>query len=203
MAFQSAPSIAQLAIQITLEGKLCENVLNYRFDGTYGQADVTALASYGNDQASFFYPPLLAASATYIQCVAKGLQDLNDYTSTNGVSTVEGDIATPQAPNHDALCVTLRSAVSGRSARGRFYTMATALANYDDPNTVSATYATAVAAMLEAFRTGANSLGWTMVVLSRRSAGAARAVGIGFPVTLCEVRNRRVDTQRNRMPVPN
>jgi len=203
MAFQSAPGIAQLEVQFNIGGKVCENVFNFKYATTYNQAAMDLLAQTGDGAFGPDMAALITTDNAYTSSIARGLEFSTDVQSTSASNAANGSLTPPSAPNHDSLCLTLRTANTGRSARGRVFAMPTALTEYESANAVLEAYALAVRTAILTLKTDALASGWTMVVLSRRTAGALRAVGVGFPVTDVSVRNFRIDTQRGRMPAPN
>jgi len=123
-------------------------------------------------------------------------------SSSNADNAGAGTDSDDALPNSVSLCLTVRTAFTGRSARGRIFAMAPTVVQAPVPNFVTTGYRDAIVAAYEACRTRITSLGYQMVVVSRFSGGAPRAVGITFPVTSIVARNLRLDSQRGRMPGP-
>jgi len=104
-------------------------------------------------------------------------------------------------PANTSLCLTLRSGLTGRSARGRFYAFPTGDANLStSPDLFEATYADDLVDMLDDIVTTASAQGWALCILSRFTAGAARTNAVPFIVTNIQARNLTCDSQRGRLP---
>jgi len=111
-----------------------------------------------------------------------------------------GTAAAGNNPANVTLCVTLRSSSTGRSARGRAYSLPPSSFSIASKNTFKTTYANALAAAFNQLLSDVSSAGWTPVVLSRRTSGALRTTGVGTPIVIAEVRNVVADSQRGRLP---
>jgi len=108
-----------------------------------------------------------------------------------------GDMASPGL----ALVVTLRTALRGRSYRGRFY-----MSGWADEYIVNGEYQQAVGVAATEFFTlvdaAANPESWSLVVVSRQVDGVPREVGLGSLVTSVSVRSAKPGTQRRRINRP-
>jgi len=201
MAFQSAPQCAEAVIIGTSGAKPIYNVLNFTFGATYSGADVTNLAAAVSTQVMNEYPDLVNGNVTLYGVRAKGLANINDFQHQTAPTPDPGNVGTKPLPANTSLCVTLRSGLTGRSARGRFYAFPTGDANLStSPDLFEATYAADLVTMLEHISTAAAAQGWAMCVLSRFAANAARPVGIPFIITDIGARNLTCDSQRGRLP---
>jgi len=102
-------------------------------------------------------------------------------------------------PSNVTWVATLRSAFTGRSARGRFYTMPFTDLGLASINAVTSTFATAIIAFLEDVQARVTTNGWEMVVVSRFHNKTPRDPGIFFPITDIVARNLLTDSQRGRL----
>lgn len=202
MPFQPAPQCAEAVILATSNGKTVANVLNFSFGATYSAADVTNLSTAVGAVVLSDYPPLASGNVTFDLVKAKGLANINDFEATYTLSSTPGTVGVKPLPANVACCITLRTALTGRSARGRFYAFPTGSNNLDtSPDQFISTYPPAVRTMLLNIRTAAAAQGWAMCVLSRFTAKAARTSAVPFVITNVEARNTTVDSQRGRLPV--
>jgi len=202
LAFQAVPDTIEVVFDFLLAGTPAANVIHVKVPGGYVQADLDALTANMDAEVSTNIIPLLATNSSYVGVRARGLNTSSDLSSSNsdnaGVGTATGD----PLPNNVSLCLTVRTAFTGRSARGRIYTMPPTLEEMAAPNFVTSAFRDALIAAYEACRTRITSLGYTMVVVSRFTGGVKRSVGVTFNVTAIVARNTRTDSQRGRMPLP-
>jgi hypothetical protein len=201
MAFQSVPECAELVIQAVGDGKAMNNVLGFRFPGGYSALDIQALAIAADARIGSDYLPLIHGNITYISALVRGLQDQNDFSSNVGTSTGPGTASGDLLPTNVTFCITVRTALTGRSARGRFYALPTGASNQSGVNTFSSAYATALVNFLTQLYLDAGAAGWTPVIISRFHNNAARPTGVAFNVVNATFRNRIMDSQRGRLPV--
>jgi len=200
MAFQSVPNAAELVIQATSSSKQMVNVLGFVKAGGYNALDIANLADAADAVVQSDYLPLIHGNVHYDGCLARGLENANDFvslvTAGAGNGTATGDLL----PTNVTLCVTMRSALSGRSARGRFYALPTGASNQAGVNLFSSTYGNALEAFLVALETAAAAQGWTHCIISRFANKVARPTGVTFVVTSNGYRNLIMDSQRGRLP---
>lgn len=201
MAFQSVPDCAEAVIKATCGGKPIANVLGFYKAGGYDLAAVTDLADLIDAAIGTDYIPILHDGVNYVETVVRGLENVNDFEATANANAGLGSLTGAPLPNNVSLCVTLRSGLTGRSARGRFYAMPTNAAQQSGLNTFSSSYALDVEAFLTTIKAGASGIGWTMAIISRWHDNAKRAAGVYFPVTTLGARNFLMDSQRGRLPV--
>jgi len=201
MAFQPVLNCAEAVIQGTVASKAMANVLGFRFSGAYLQADIDALAAAVDGAVGSDYKPIMTAGMSYDGTLVRGLTTANDLTSYDNTSAGAGGVSGAQLPNNVTLCATLRSGLTGRSARGRFYAFPTGISQLSAANIFAGTYGTALLAAISAINVAAALAGWQFVIISRFTGGAARPTGVVFPVTQVQLRNTTCDSQRGRLPV--
>jgi len=201
MPFQSAPDCASCAIEATLGSQTIANVLNFHKAGGYNQVDINNLASVIDNEVGANYLGLMNGNVVYSGTHVRGLANLNDIEALDSTSAGPGTASNPPLPANVSYCVTLRTFLTGRSARGRFFAFPPgAGALQTSPNLVTTTYSGQVVAMIQGFITAAAAVGWNMIVLSRFTGGAPRTTATFFLVTSVVARNLIMDSQRGRLP---
>jgi len=200
LAFQSCPEIAEYVIAGLYDGVEVANVLHARLPGGYSQSDIDNLAIAVDSWTGANYLALMTPDASYVETRVRGLTNIIDLSSVRNTNAGAGTAAAGNNPANVTLCVTLRSSSTGRSARGRAYSLPPSSFSIASKNTFKTTYANALAAAFNQLLSDVSSAGWTPVVLSRRTGGALRTTGIGTPIVIAEVRNVVADSQRGRLP---
>jgi len=201
MPFQSIPECAEVVIHGQGGSKAIANVLGFWMPGGYLQADLDNLASAIDIAVGADYLPFVAAGSAYIRTDVRGLENVVDLTSSASSQAGPGTMSgTFELPSNVAFCVTLRTGLTGRSARGRFYSWPFADSGLSAVDTVTTTYANGIKTFVNACLTAGLSEGWYLSILSRRSLGALRPVGVHYTVTNIDYRNRTTDSQRGRLP---
>lgn len=132
-----------------------------------------------------------------IKCTDLTTQTAPTVTYTTGLPLAGTQVGNT-LPNNCAAVVTFRTALRGRSYRGRVY-----IAGMDDANVTNSAIAAAWASAIETDFANLNAdlvaAGQEHVVLSRYTNKAARAAGVGTPVVSYEV-DGDMDSQRRRLP---
>jgi hypothetical protein len=177
------------------------NVLGFHFGAAYSGLDIQNLAIAADARIGSGYVPYMTAGMSYDFAHVRGLTNLNDFEATAATAAATGGTTGAQLPNNVALCMTLRTAVTGRSARGRFYAFPTGISTLSAANTFTVGYANGIKAFLAQLQLDAAALGWGMVVISRFTGGAPRSAGTTFLVTNIDYRNLICDSQRGRLPI--
>lgn len=112
-------------------------------------------------------------------------------------TSVPGTNGTDMAAQAASLVITHRTALRGRSYRGRTY-----MAGITEGSIVDGFYLQSVADNLESWivqmKAAATVEGWEFVIVSREQLGVPLAVAITTPVTISEVRSLRPGSQRRR-----
>lgn len=200
MAFIPILNCAEVVIHGTVGAKAVANVLGFKFTGVYTPTDMQQLADSVDLSVGSFYKAAMSAGMSYDFCEARGLTSSIDISASSAVSAGLGGVSGAQLTNNVTLCFTLRSANTGRSARGRFYAFPTGISQLTAANTFSSGYAADIVNFLNDVRTNAAILGWTMSVLSRQHAGVPLAAGVAYPIISAAARNLISDSQRGRLP---
>lgn len=202
MTFQPAVNCASIAIHATNNGKQIANVLHAEFTSHPGLAEVQALAEAVATAVSGSYEPLMSANLLLTDLVVTGLTDINDYQATEDLGASPGSATGDPLPANNSLVCTLRSALTGRSARGRIYTFPTGAGNIaaGGGDLYETAYATAVLAFWTAVSVAIEDAGWDHVILSRFIDKGKRLAAFPFHVVSLEMRNSVADSQRRRLP---
>ena len=197
MAFQAAPSILQTTIEGRLDSQLTINDLFWFSSGAITPTTVNSLLTQLFNWVNTTLSPLLSRDQSFTRIRAVDLGSAIGLVQETATTAV-GGVDVESAPNNVAACVSLRTAQRGRSGRGRNFVPGI-------PNsviTLNTLDATFITDLLDAYNTltgaGAFVAGWELVVLSRVTAGAPRAVGIGIPVTEATMVGNSVRSMRSR-----
>ena len=200
MVFIPAPGVAQAVIVHTLGGQQVNNVLHWSIGASISAANMTTLANSINESWIGSIMPQLSNTITLNEVrvrdlgVADGVQ-----VAVSPAALVAGGIGGDVLPNSVAYCLTHRTALIGRSRRGRTY-ISGIPENVSTGNNVSVAFRTAIVAGFNQVKADAGVGGWVFGVLSRYVNKVARPSGIFTAVTLTVARDLRLDSQRGRMP---
>lgn len=190
-------------------GQVVENTIYYKKATSPIFDDLAALT---DEVRAYIVSNLLPALTSAIQLVrvVGTLLDAVDafqVVNTTGLPVV-GGAGAGGMPNNVALCISLKTAHRGRSARGRNF-IAGLDNSYITDNDVSGTIRTAFETVYAGLRTIGVDNGWTMVVVSRfsghtivdgKKVPTPRAAGVTYPVTNALIEDTTVDSQRRRLP---
>jgi|SRR5215212_1918281 len=198
MAFQAVPNVAQARLRGVVDGQLTINDLYFEVSG--GGITVTNLTTLCSALSDWFannMAPLLSEDWTAVDVQAFDLGSATGPSVIIGAAT-PGAIASEACPNNVAACISIRTAQRGRSGRGRNFIPGVP-GNAVTLNTLSSPF---MIAMIEAYTLlvgpGSFEAGWQLVVVSRVTAGAPRAVGIAIPVVSVAFTSPYVRSMRSR-----
>jgi hypothetical protein len=199
MAFQNCPGVAQLELQFNEAGWLMENVLHAVKSDPWSESDLFATCEAMDSWAENHWSPIANAHAFYRGCKAT---DLSSETGAIAFSvetpTVAGGVAATNVPTNVTACVTLRTALRGKSYRGRMYWIGLSDGDYS-ASVLTTTARDAIIAAVAELKDAINGGFGTWCVLSRVHDKALRAEGIGTPITVVDM-DRNLDSQRRRLP---
>jgi len=208
------PVVIPNCVQIVLNwglagGKIGHNVLYGRAPGipapTAAQAEsiraaITSGAAWTN-LASHFAPSTLLSGVSLRSVHA---QDQPIVSSTG--AAVAGSGTGPAMPDEVALCVTLRTAQTGRSNRGRVYIPGWNVGQVAADNTADSAAMSSAAAWVNTFRSVFAAAGYVHVIGHPARAAYTGSTGTTHPartagsidVVSAEVRDNHWDSQRRR-----
>lgn len=200
MPFQPAPKIALVEIIYRLAGETVENTFHaFNSNGWNAQSlsnMVALVASWAEDQLM----PRLSADLQLVEVQATDLgAQVSAQVSYSFPVGVLGGLAVPALPNNVAFCVTLLTALRGRSARGRMYITGipeTVVTN----NTVTQEWSGQITTAVQSLRDQLFAASIAMVVCSRQTGGAPRPEAVGYWITTALAKDPTVDSQRRRLP---
>jgi hypothetical protein len=201
MAFVAAPNIIEVQLRYTLLGQQAMNRFHVHVGTgpTEAQCALTALtvAGWWVDNVKALVPPGMELREVF----CKGLALENDVQATFSAGLPSAGTHNINAmPNNCSLCVSLRSGLTGRSARGRWFWAGLTEDQVED-NTVVTGSVTDIVAAIDALRDAIEALGLLWMIVSYVNNGAPRAGGpVYFQVVDALVVDDVVDSQRRRLP---
>lgn len=202
MAFVAAPNIVQIEWRYLIDGQHCENRLNIDNLGPPTSTDLDQLAVFAWNWWENTYSVDINALCTLSEVVATdmGLQNGSQFVYAPDTTTT-GQLTGDAFPNETSFCVSLHSAVRGRSARGRWFVAAIDENSRNGTNLIGATTAEAWRASLQTYIDAIAATNRLVVIVSRVANGAPRVGGpVYFPVLSAAITDLVMDSQRRRKP---
>jgi len=195
----TVPNTIQVEVIYLLFGQRVENVFHVEVPGGIDAAVIADTANEMGGWVEAQLMPLLSGSLVFLGVEAKNL-DIEDggvaiYTPTG---TVVGGIASPALPGNVSYCISLRTASSGRSFRGRKYIAGIPLSMRTE-NTIDSTWSADLVAAFNDLIAVFEALGKFLVVVSRVADGVERLVGVATHVSAAQVTDMFIDSQRRRL----
>lgn len=200
MAFVEVPNVTMLEAVYIQAGSYTENVFYYLAPGV---ATVTDIQELGAAWITEWNANMKVCIPIETSLVNVKLTDLTTAISpvVNWAATlpIAGTRSTNILPSNVTLAFTRRTALRGRSFRGRIYWPGLCESDVTQNTVASALVAQIVNALL-AMNVVTTTLGnWEQVVVSRVSNGVERATGLATPVTTWGS-DGIVDSMRRRLP---
>jgi len=199
MAFQPCPGIAMCEVIFTADSQRMENVFHLVKSGAWSSADLEDAYNAFRDWIDGAWADNAVDNWS---CVGFKGTDLTESTGATFEPTfgeaVVGGRSLPGLPTSNTVAISWKTALRGRSYRGRTYHVGLGLDDVSD----SALTPTAIAALSVCYSellAGLISAGMQLCVLSRVNNKAVRAEGIGTPVTSLSI-DANLDSQRRRLP---
>jgi hypothetical protein len=199
MAFQSAPGCAEAVITCSIGSLEWKNVLNFKYNGAYGSEQIADLALVVDGWVGGNWIPIMTTSSLYVSTLVRGLEFENDITYLATANAQAGDAAVAATAANVALCITHRTALTGRSARGRTYVGGIPNNQVTAPNTLADSFCLAWADVFNDLKTVVEAEAWKFVILSRFSGGVKRAQAVTFDVVFSSRRNNLIDSMKGRL----
>lgn len=201
MPFQPAPFGVQVEMRYTFLGNLCENVFHVLVPDEENPtlATLTAIATVFGEWWDDNVKTIQSANATLREVYAKDIsqESGSEYAYTTGLPA-DGSNVYEAEPGSVTLCVSLRTARSGRSYRGRSYVIGLT-ENQVNGNQVTSVAAAAWLAAYDALVASFESSAYSLAVLSRVNAGVTRPVAALEPIINAVLVDNNVDSQRRRL----
>jgi len=202
MATPATPNTAAVHVRGTLDGQQTENTFFYELAAGITQVLLDELVGAIVTEVISEWLPQLPTTWIGREVFAE------DLTASSGLQSYATDIfgepgslgGTP-LPNHVTIALARKSALQGRSFRGRVYWQGLSTASLAASiNTISTTFATAVLNAIAAIDNAAIALDWQPVIVSYYSLGTTRATGLTTPIVLWQTTDLTIDSRRRRLP---
>lgn len=216
------PEGAFLTLYNVYSGQLAVQVIGARVSGsvTFNQALATTLGSAIKSAWTTNFAALCTSNTSLVRVAIRDMRTANQPEFRDLAAAVSGTATgTDPLPTQLAAVVTLRTALSGKSFRGRTYFGGFSEAQSDAAGRASAAVGTAITAFMTAVDSALTASQLDLAVLSRPAEaftitkttfhndgtttadiigrGNARP-GAATPVTIIESRNTNWETQRSR-----
>jgi hypothetical protein len=200
MDYIEVPLTAQFDMFFSLNGQQTENVLHYSKPTEWTAATLQEAAVELIQWWDVNVQPLVSSGLilTAVKATALYSQTGPSIVTSLGLP-LAGTVSGQVAPNNVALAITKRTALRGRSYRGRLYHMGIAVAQINGQQIQGATAGSLYVAYLNALSLALTAEAADMVVVSRYFNKNPRAVGVATPVTDLTI-NLTLDSQRRRLP---
>lgn len=208
MAFIPVPNTVEVEFRMTLDSQKIENTLYFY---TPSGPDITNVTQLASDLESWWVgsvAPLLPIDVSLREIVITALTTSTGLQYTNSLAEpAAGTLGQPALPNNVSLAVSFRSAIRGRSYRGRNYVAALTenqVTNSHVTQAVADSWANAYNAILTSVTVSPST--WVWVVVSRYSGVDSdgkpipRVTGNAEPITTALVVDLTVDSMRRRLP---
>jgi hypothetical protein len=198
------PTAVQVRLHWFLYSIPCFNVLGGIVGGGYGNSQAHADALGTAVLGRFTSSGLKALSASTTILTAVGIRDIrvaNQVEFVSSAAEVAGTGSGDGLPNQLAAVVTLRTALAGKSYRGRAYFGGANEAQNNNTGAIEAAYNTALVSFMTGVQTDMATEGITLAVLSRPRTSPPFPVawgGAATPVSSIVTRDTQWDTQRRR-----
>ena len=201
MAFVPAPNIVMCEARATMDGQQVENRFMCHSPTAINSAKLEDVAVAVWDWWELTYAGVLTSNVLLREVVATDMGEQNGEQFTYAPdSTTTGTFGGAPLPNEVSLCISLRTGVRGRSARGRYYQLCVGEEGRGSTNTVSTTYAAACVAAGQALITALAGIA-PLTIVSYRANNAPRPGGpVYFEVTSAILVDNVLDSMRSRKP---
>lgn len=201
MAFVPAPNIVKIAWFYTLNGEPAMNRLHVNLltaEPTAG--DCATLAAAAADWWVTTAAPLVSVNMSLreVQAVSLAVQNGPQATFSAGLPQV-GAVGGDSLPGNVAFCISLRTGLSGRSARGRWFWGGLAEGQVT-ANVVNSGVVTSIVSAIDGLINAIEALSAIPTIVSYVSNNAPRVGGpVYFNITDALAVDAIVDSQRGRL----
>lgn len=200
MPFIPVPNTVMVETRMLWASQNVENTLYFAFASAPSVAQMTVLVNAVESWWVAFYAPLASDQVTLREVAA------TDLTSQTGPSVAfpaigspAGELTSPSLPNNCTLAVSFRTALRGRSYRGRNYFCGLTELQVAN-NIVDATNITNLQDCYEAIFPIQGTANCQWVVVSRHHDNAPRTTGVATPIISVTITDNVIDSQRGRLP---
>lgn len=199
MAYIRLPAGIKVALEYEAHGKVVVNVYHVTTSDPIVTIKLLDIAEIFEAWWDADMSGNMSDEIELFQITALNLDVENGEKLTLAVSPpVTGQIVGTSVPNNVAQVVSMHTALTGRSFRGRAYHAGLTSGDVDG-NDVDAAIVTAMLLDYAALESDLDVIDTQLVVASFQSAGVPRAVGVATPISSFSATSR-VDTQRRRLP---
>lgn len=202
MPFVAAPNIIEVEFRYTLFGQQCENRIMVDNLAAVDAAACEAAAILAWNWWETSYAANITSGCALREVVATDLTASDGAQFTYAPDTTTAGTGSGSAmPNEVSLCVSLRTASRGRSARGRWFVAGIPNTQMANANNIETSYGSAVTSDISTLLAAFATAGQQVVIVSYISGGDPRPGGpVYYPVESCLIVDTVVDSQRRRKP---
>lgn len=199
MPLQPVPDTMEAEVIFLLFGQRVENVYHIQaLSGVDAQVLLDTATSLMN-WVSTTYMPLVSDEVTFLGVEVKNLSiDNGGLIALQPPSPVSGSIAGGSMPGNVSFCLSLRTAQSGRSFRGRKY-VAGVPRSVVTEQAVSSSWAADLISALTDLTTVMFAINNLIVIVSRVQAGIELLIPITTPIVSYTTTDLFTDSQRRRL----
>lgn len=200
MPFIPVPNVCRVVITYRdTAGNESVNVLHFGSDeAAVTPSTMNVLLGYIETWLNAYWDTVACNQVTASRLEALDLTTANSFYVSRTINVV-GVIVDNMLPPQDTIAVSLRSAFSGRSRRGRLYHVGTP-ETAQDGGYLNETFVGSVIAVYEELMFDLGTQGWEWLVVSYVSNGAPRAQGQTTAITDIVVTDLVVDSMDKRKP---
>jgi len=199
MAFQQVEDCYRISMLFDWSGQTCVNVYHVMSETPLSTEFMVDLCDVF---IGWWDDNLKAEVSSNVSLEKVTAQYLNAETDplieqTSGLP-LQATSSAASAPNNCTFAVQWRTALSGRSYRGRTFHIGLTTTKYS-ANLLTVPNQSTFVAAYGALITAVDNAGYTLVVVSRYHNGTQRPSGVFTAITSCYV-DRTLDSQRRRLP---
>jgi len=200
MEYIPVPNTAQLEFVFNWGGQVCQNVLHYVKASPWTITNLEELcgAAIGEYVSQFNINNPTNMSLTMVRATDLSSQNGPVYESSDTLPAT-GSNGSPSLPNNCAVVVTKRTALRGRSYRGRIYHMGLTEGSVTENQVLAASMTGILSRWTTLLALPLTADEALMCVVSRYNNNAPRTTGVATLVTNL-TSDGFIDSQRRRLP---
>lgn len=199
MAFIPTEKCAKVAIHYTWEAQECISTLWFSLVTEPTQGQLESLADHIGQNFVDMLKPSQASNCAMTKVTATRQASANDIQGVYiPAAPVAGTGVGDSLPLNGTWAITSRTALRGRSFRGRTFLVGLLTSILDDAGTGDGVTLAGIAAGFIQHLITVPEPGWVWVVVSHFAEGVARAAGLATPIEQVSV-DTLLDSQRRRL----